>query len=87
MDEGGSYSARLALLREELVKTGLERKAAIAEFDCIIREVPGMLPAPDGSLRIHQAHARMVRAEDAHIQLLKRYADLLIEQSKKLRRD
>ena len=84
MDKTGStYSIRLELLRKDLEKTWQERKEAIAEFDSIIQQGPGSIPAPDGCLRIHQAGARLNRAIDAHVQVAKRYVDLLTEHSMK----
>jgi hypothetical protein len=81
---GSPYSEQLQFLRNELEATWRERTQAIAEFGCIIDQVPSMIPAPDGSLRLLQARARMTEAVNAHIRVVKQYVELLTERSMKV---
>ena len=84
MDGHAQYQIErhLKRLQRELDKTWRERNKAVDEFDSLVRQVPSMLPEPDGSLRIRQAREKMSRAIKAHSKLVKEYVDLFMQRSR-----
>ena len=76
-----SPTVRLRLLKAELEKAWQEEKGAIQAFHDLVTQVPSCLAEPDGVLKIRLAAARMNEATLVHMQVMKRYVDLVIEQA------
>ena len=77
---GSSPTVRLQLLKAELEKAQ-ESRAAVAEFDAVLKELPNGLRDLDGRLRIRPAGARMNEAIRIHLQALDRYEEFVSRNS------
>jgi hypothetical protein len=77
----GDYSERVAMgniLKQQIEQARLAHVAATAKFDLVVRERPGSVPHPDGTLRIQQAGVESRHALELYMAAVKRFSDFTI---------
>jgi hypothetical protein len=66
------------ILKAELDEARDRHSCSAAFFDCLVPDIPSGLPAPDGSLLLHQAGAEAKDSVDQYARALKRFTDFVI---------